>query len=153
MKRSSIIRSLVALAVCALLPVMLGSLKNPVPRPIKMKAHSQMVLSLADGSYHATAWGEATHCGEFVSLGSGVFNPATGEGSGGGTIIAANGDEIFFDSLTMAQNIITGGTGRFEGATGEFIMVSMEQTGMDLDPVAGTMTLSFVWTASGTITY
>ena len=141
------------LAVCALMPGMMASAKNPVPRPFKMKAHSQMVLSLTDGSFNATAWGQATHCGQTINLGWGVFNPATGEGSGGGTIIAADGGEISFDSPTMAQNIITGGTGRFEGASGEFSIVSIETTGTDLDPVAGTMALSFVWTASGTITY
>jgi hypothetical protein len=53
----------------------------------------------------------------------------------------------------MIQSVITGGTGRFEGATGEFFIVSIELTGMEIDPFAGTMTLSFVWTASGTICY
>jgi hypothetical protein len=75
MKRSTMIRGLAALAVCALLPVVMASQKNPVPRPFKMQAHSQMVVSLADYSFVATAWGEATHCGKCVSLGWGLFNP------------------------------------------------------------------------------
>ena len=153
MKSSTMIRGLAALAMCALLPLAWASQKNPVSRPFKMQAHSQMVVSLADYSTVATAWGEATHCGKFVALGWGEFNPATGEPTGSGNIIAANKDEIFYDTLPMGHNMITGGTGRFEGATGEFSVVSIEQTGMELDPFAGTMTLSFVWTASGTICY
>ena len=153
MKSSTMIRGLAALAVCALLPLAWASQKNPVPRPFKMQAHSQMVVSLVDFSTVATAWGEATHCGKCVSFGWGWFNPLAWELIGSGTIIAANNDEIFYDCPNTIQTVITGGTGRFEGATGEFSVVSIEQTGMELDPFAGTMTLSFVWTASGTICY
>ena len=153
MKSSSMIRGLAALAVCALLPLAWASQKNPVPRPFKMQAHSQMVVSLVDYSTVATAWGEATHCGKCASLGWGLFNPLAWELIGSGKIIAANNDEIFFDCPNTIQTVITGGTGRFEGATGEFFVVSMDLTGMETDPVANTMTLSFVWTASGTICY
>lgn len=119
-----------------------------VTRPLKMQAHSQMVLRLADGSFNSTAWMNASHCGQSVALGWGLS-----EGVGAGKSIAANGDEIFFDTPTMLRGIITGGTGRFAGASGEFNVEVEEQTGMDLDPAAGTVTLSFVWTAMGTITY
>ena len=71
-----------------------------------------------------------------------------------GKIIAANGDEIFFDSpTTVLQGIITGGTGRFAGASGEFNIVELEQTGMEPGTEPGTVKLSFVWSAAGTITY
>jgi hypothetical protein len=153
MKRSRIISTLAALTACALLPLAWASQKNPVPRPFKMQAHSQNVASLVDGNFEATAWGQATHCGRCVSLGWGTLNLVTGEATGSGKIIAANGDEIFFDNPNMSQSVITGGTGRFEGATGEFFIVSIERTGMEIDPMAGTMTQSFVWTVSGTICY
>lgn len=153
MKSSTMLSTLAALALCALLPVMMASQKNPVTRPFKMQARSQNVASLVDGNFTATAWGQATHCGQCVSLRWGTLNLVTGEATGSGKIIAANGDEIFFDNPNMSQSVITGGTGRFEGATGEFFIVSIERTGMEIDPVAGTMTQSFVWTVSGTISY
>ncbi len=123
--------------------------KNSVTRPVNMQAHSQMVLSLADGSYNSKAEIIASHCGKSVGLGWGLFG-----GAGAGKIIAANGDETFFDSpTTVLQGIITGGTGRFAGASGEFNIVALEQTGTDPGPDPGTVKLSFVWTATGTITY
>jgi hypothetical protein len=68
MKRLPMIRSVVALVACALLlPAVVANVKNPVFRPFKIEAQSQMVLNLADGSFNSTAWGEATHCGKFVN--------------------------------------------------------------------------------------
>ena len=61
MKRSTMIRGLAALAVCALLPVVMASQKNPVPRPFKMQAHSQMVVSLVD--YSISTAGVSTNNG------------------------------------------------------------------------------------------
>ncbi|HEY5915236.1 MAG TPA: hypothetical protein VJA21_31975, partial [Verrucomicrobiae bacterium] len=123
--------------------------KNSVTRPVKMQAHSQMVLNLANGSYNSKAEIISSHCGKSVGLGWGLFG-----GAGAGKIIAANGDEIFFDSpTTVLQGIITGGTGRFEDASGEFNIMELEQTGMEPGPDPGTVTLSFVWSAAGTITY
>lgn len=140
------------LALCALVPVMTVA-RNRVTRPFKMEAQSQMVLSLEGGDFSSTASINASHCGRSVGLGWGTFNSATGEGSGQGKIIAANGDEIFFDMPSVVRNLITGGTGRFASASGEFNVVAIEQTGMEIDPVAGTVTLSFVWTAVGTLTF
>jgi hypothetical protein len=151
MKRSNWQLILILMA-SALLPVMASSANDPVARPFKMNAHSQMVVNLIDGSFDATAWGQATHCGQTISLGWGMLNPLTGEGFGEGKIIAANGDKILYDNPTMADSIITGGTGRFEGAVGGFTVTLLSRTA-SIDPVAGTMTLYFVWTASGSITY
>ena len=47
-----------------------------------------------------------------------------------GTITAANGDKIFFESVEFrpfeVDYIVTGGTGRFEGAEGEFTLTQTE---------------------------
>jgi hypothetical protein len=121
--------------------------RNSVTRQVIMQAHSQMVLNLATGSFNSTAWINASHCGQSVGLSWG-----TG-GVGAGKIIAANGDEIFFDEPTPVKGLITGGTGRFAGASGEFDIAGIEQTGMEPGLEPGTVTLYFVWTATGTITY
>ena len=69
-------------------------------------------------------------------------------------LIAANGDQLSFFSLETADTsdmTITGGTGRFEGATGHIILVKT----LDGDPIIdGTsFTQRYVWTVKGTITY
>ena len=142
---------LAALLCGVLLPSALrasGKLQT-VTRPVKMQAHSQMVLNLANGSYNSKAEIISSHCGKSVGLGWGLYG-----GAGAGKIIAANGDEIFFDSpTTVLQGIITGGTGRFAGASGEFNIVELEQAGMEPGTEPGTVKVSFVWTATGTITY
>ncbi|HEY5915733.1 MAG TPA: hypothetical protein VJA21_34540, partial [Verrucomicrobiae bacterium] len=45
--------------------------KNSVTRPVKMQAHSQMVLNLANGSYNSKAEIISSHCGKSVGLGWG----------------------------------------------------------------------------------
>jgi hypothetical protein len=122
-----------------------------VTRPFKMEAHSELVLTVADGSYKSTAWINASHCGQSVGSGEGMFM-----GAGTGKIIAANGDEISFvmPADGTGRSIITGGTGRFAGASGEFKDVAMKLTGVDdPGPEPGTVKYYFVWSAAGTITY
>jgi hypothetical protein len=121
-----------------------------VVRPLKMQATSQAVVSLVDGSLEAKAWGVATHLGRYTVEGAGYF--IDGKLIDEGVIVAANGDKIFYthDSGTVT---LTGGTGRFEGASGGFT-AAPEMVGepiVDLD--AGTMTMNFVWKATGTIKY
>jgi hypothetical protein len=47
----------------------IGGKPQTVTRQIKMQAHSQMVVTLADGSYNSTAEIIASHCGKSVGLG------------------------------------------------------------------------------------
>ena len=71
--------------------------------------------------------GHATLTGNFVREESVVFDPVAGTLSGTFVTTAANGDQIFgtitgqFISPTMVvgTNTLTGGTGRFENATGQ----------------------------------
>jgi hypothetical protein len=77
-----------------------------------------------------TAEGEATHVGHYTLTGDFVVDVRTGVGTGTFTMTAANGDMLFLDSeahvvptdltKTVANFTVTGGTGRFEGATGSF---------------------------------
>lgn len=84
-----------------------------------------------------SAEGTATHLGHYSSLGNFVVtftSPATAVFDGGGTFIAANGDELVFTYTGdffpgpvaggLGTYEITGGTGRFESATGTGVFSS-----------------------------
>ncbi|WP_445383652.1 hypothetical protein [Robiginitalea sp. IMCC43444] len=91
--------------------------------------------------------GNASHIGLFqVSL-TWCTNPVADLGSPvnfiAGTITAANGDEIDFESTSFngpsVDYIVTGGSGRFEGASGEF---NLATTAFFFDPSTGAGTYS-----------
>ena len=76
-----------------------------------------------------SAEGEATHLGHYTIVGVTVINVLAASATGNLTVTADNGDMLFVTltghalmpfSLkeTVADFTITGGTGRFEGATG-----------------------------------
>ena len=82
-------------------------------------------------SYNSTvAEGEATLIGHYTLTGNFVVDVRFGTATGVFTLIAANGDMLFLDmeghavptdlTRTVANFTVTGGTGRFEGATGSF---------------------------------
>ncbi len=85
--------------------------------------------------------GNATHLGRFAAEWEEEVNLITNAGIGSGQFVAANGDRLFNDFTGQAtptgtpnqvtvevSAIITGGTGRFAGASGSFI----EQLWVDL---------------------
>ncbi len=80
--------------------------------------------------------GKATHLGRYTYSSHECFNPATGAFAGSATITAANGDTILGtyagqvfgtddpDVIGYEEELtITGGNGRFAGATGELHVV------------------------------
>jgi hypothetical protein len=79
------------------------------------------------------AEGEATHLGHFTVSGEYFVNVLDASATGTFTITAANGDQIFITSVghslqpptlkeTVEDVTVTGGTGRFAGATGSWFM-------------------------------
>jgi hypothetical protein len=97
-----------------------------VPVPFKGRAEYTLTYAAPDGSvlvYNGT--GHATHLGLFTADAS-LFPDGDGKFSATATFTAANGDQLFliaegaFTSPTsvVGTATITGGTGRFEGATG-----------------------------------
>jgi hypothetical protein len=79
------------------------------------------------------AEGEATHLGRFTVTGEYFVNVLDASATGTFTITAANGDQLFITSIghslqppslkeTVEDVTVTGGTGRFEGATGSWFM-------------------------------
>lgn len=139
-----------AVSVCTLMMVADAGAKDKlVARPLKMMVQSEQVIDLTDGSVVAHADGVSSHMGRVAMDTEGYVNDPIFYG----TITTANGDLVDWEWDPNSSLVnITGGTGRFENAQGEFIM-EITATGQELDPVAQTMTLTFVWTASGTIAY
>jgi hypothetical protein len=79
--------------------------------------------------------GNATHLGRFAAAWEEEINLPTNSGIGSGQMVAANGDSIFYDftgqgTPTGTPNqvsvvllaTLTGGTGRFAGASGSFVV-------------------------------
>lgn len=106
----------------------------------------------------ASGTGEATQIGEFTFVIPNYVNMLTNIGTGSYEFTAANGDTLFAtstaeSSLTSNPNIryvketatITSGTGRFAGATGDFIGERF------LDRFAGTTIGSFSGTISSPV--
>jgi hypothetical protein len=106
-----------------------------------------MTIDLTTMSMTAEAAGVASHFGNCTMAGWGsAMSPISD-----GTITAANGDLVNFVFNSATHTVtITGGTGRFEHASGEFTLVT-EEVGRVFGP--GTMTIYFVWTGEGTISY
>ena len=103
--------------------------------------------------------GNATHLGRFTVEIPHLVSFATFTGSGTYVFTAANGDTLTADftgvatptgnpdELAIVENaIVTGGTGRFQGATGSFTVVRLAQLA---GPTAGVTTGSF----SGSIVF
>ena len=99
--------------------------------------------------------GQASHLGQFTFVAPHFVNPATGAVAGTYQFTAANGDMLFADFTAQTTPIpgttlvvvedsatITGGTGRFAGATGGFTAERI------VDTVAGTTEGSFEGTIS-----
>ncbi len=145
--------ALVGLAVCALALAALGSAKNPVQRSLKLKAEMVVSVDLTTGSFVSPSWGESTHVGKFTNIGVGLMNPATLETiSAEGTVVAANGDKLFWTANGPSGMDISGGTGRFENATGGITWV-ITVGDVEVDLVTKTMTVYCTYTGEGTITY
>ena len=157
MKKSIFIRGLAALAVCALVLPVVGSLKNPVERPFNANGASVMN---PDGTFLIV--GTATHLGKFV--GQGTYE-VTGVSSDGlkvfmhvaATWTAANGDTIMLEILNWVNDYsvtppiatglanIIGGTGRFANASGSLFS--------DISPVNVSPGDTQILTSEGTISY
>lgn len=98
--------------------------------------------------------GIASHLGRFTTVASITLNLATATGSGTVTYTAANGDMLSGTATgqaviaagiaTVTETVtITGGTGRFAGATGTFTVVRrvVQATGFSSGTLDGTITL------------
>ncbi|MCY2952531.1 MAG: hypothetical protein NTU53_11220 [Planctomycetota bacterium] len=106
-----------ALTVSLLLQGASASEKNPVQRPLRAMSDVTVVLDFATSTYESAEEGECAHFGRYVNKGGGVIDAGGNPTSGGGIITTANGDQVFWQ-MASGRAEITGGSGRFEFATG-----------------------------------
>jgi len=132
--------------------------------PFKGRIVGQFVGTPTGGPFFdvvANARGNGTHVGRFTKVTSDTFNLATGEITGTFTMTAANGDlltgqyagyAIPTSPSTFSWNLntnITGGTGRFANATGNFVFEAQGEYFFSGGNLYGTYTETF----NGTISY
>jgi hypothetical protein len=110
---------LITFGACILGLSALGSLKNPVTRPLKGQGHVTVVVNLVDGTWTSTEVANWTHFGLVTSIGTGYTDPQSGLPVGGGTVTTANGEQLYWSCPNSpAVTLINGGTGRFEFVSG-----------------------------------
>jgi len=165
MKRN-IVRFLLALLLVCFTATAVSDGYNPHPRPLMGSMSGEATFDFTTGAcldVTGAPWqsfgnvaGNLTHLGQAEWHVSHCSTPdGTRLVNGEGTLVAANGDEIWMTYtaelishdvfpplpavLVYAQvNIVTGGSGRFEGASGEFlslIFVTIEDLTVLTTPV------------------
>ena len=147
-------KALAVLALCALALTTFAGDRNPVTRPFKVKGDVVFAVSqdpAALGEAVGISEGQATHLGKFVVNTSGSYNFETGDFIGEGVMTTASGDLIYFKMRNLGWVEFTGGTGRFENATGGH---TVEPTAPpEQGEVEGQWLVTFSYTGEGTITY
>lgn len=172
MKRNVISYLLILLVACFSVTAA-GNGDNPQPRPFTGSMSGEGTFDFTSGAclgITGAPWQSIGYmAGDLAHLGNSewfVSHCSTLDGqqlvNGEGTLVAANGDELWMTYtadlispfivpgiLVYAQhNVVVGGTGRFEGASGEFqtlIAVTLEDLTVLTAPVSGDF--------GGTITY
>jgi hypothetical protein len=144
-----------ALAIAALAPASALAKKGGMDRPVKGKASGEGVFCPVTGAGSGDSHGQATHLGKFTAHAelqvTGFTPPNIFEAVGNFTLVAANGDEvtgtlagtsmatgpgpIFTGHIATYVLTITGGTGRFDGASGRIESVQ-EGTALFRDEAA-----------------
>ena len=159
MRKSTLARWVTTLAVCALSLPMGVSAKDQVERPFKFRSDFTTVnytpfpsVAVLEG----TGW--ATHLGSLTAEGVLVGYAASGDAIFQGSFKSANGDEVFWDAYVnpgVSYTVIfTGGTGRFQNASGGFEAVYTYRTMDPYPPVPRTDVLvTFGSEGTGTIKY
>jgi hypothetical protein len=152
MKRKGPNKFTAIVAVMAALPL-IGPASAGEPVPFKGQSAGQITTTGFDPvqgivSTHEVGEGEATHLGRFTVVGDVsvyVFTP-TGIAIGNFTFTAANGDKVFAilsahagaDPLHGEGTItIVSGTGRFQGVTGSFQVLTTFAVDPSTAPVVG----------------
>ena len=127
----SIVVFVTAAAMLGASPATVGA-DQAVPVPFKGRAEYTLTAVEPDGTLRYIGTGHATHLGLFTADAS-LFPHGDGTFSVTAVFTAANGDQLFFigegefttPTSVLGTATITGGTGRFEGATGDAVFMDV----------------------------
>jgi len=128
-----------------------ASTKNPLPLKGSIEALETYQVSGPTMFVTATGSGEATHLGRYTVTYEVQVDLPTGTGTGlSAQYVAANGDRLFAEGsgqatptedpsvfVVVETYTITGGTGRFAGATGSF--TETRRVNIETGVTSGTM--------------
>jgi hypothetical protein len=149
-------RAALGLVVCVALMAMTTGVKAGEILPHVYRSSETIVVDMVTGEGVYTGDGVATHFGRLLNEGSAQVDFETGafHTEGGGT--TSNGDQVFWvgdGNLYTGEMLVTltGGTGRFEGATGELSCWELTNQAQFVDDGNVIMTMD-AW-ATGWISY
>lgn len=162
--RRFLLFSSMAIALVVLGPAGAAGAANAVQRPILGIAKGTTTVNLANGAGTTENSGYLLGIGLFNASSSSTFaytGPTTFSGTGTGSIITANGNELFVTTAVTGSldgssvtartvDTVTGGTGRFVGASGQ-ITISARGTSASTAGATETFTTLGIWT--GRISY
>ncbi len=146
-----------ALLVCAALVSTVGIAISGEVLPWAVQGNQTFVVNLATGATTYSAIAQGSHMGRTAVEGTGLMDGA-GNVSGSGSDTSAEGDQVFWDCSgnLLAGSLLltlTGGTGRFDGATGQLNSWEITNVVQTVDPVQGTLTITCDAKATGWISY
>jgi hypothetical protein len=151
-------------ALVALGPAGATGATNATQRPILGFANGTTTVNLTTGAGTTVNHGYLLGIGLFTGNSSPTFaftGPSTFSGTGTGSLVTANGNEVFLTSSVSGTlsgtavtartvDTITGGTGRFVGAGGQFTITAK---GTSASTVGSTETFTTLGIWKGTISY
>lgn len=134
-----------------------------IDRPLRGRSTGFNSVNLQTGAATYESSGHLSHLGAVTNTGVQTISfmgNSTIRFTGTGTTVAANGDELFAtfsgtatvtsSAAATTVNTITGGTGRFAGATGTFIVTSVSKPISTVGPIE---TFATSATTEGYISY
>jgi hypothetical protein len=148
-----------------LVPGSASAAQGGTDRPLRSDGEVTTVLDLCASPFSGTIEGSfrGSHIGNATSALDFVIAPGTGVQTGSGTLTAANGDVLVVTfsgiitdtspthNTSTSVFTITGGTGRFEDATGTF---TVDAVGANVSTIGCTAILRHTTTTiDGTISY
>jgi autotransporter adhesin len=163
--RRLILISGLVLAVVAMSPAAAMGAAKGTDRPLKGTSTGTNTVNLVTGAATNESSGHLSHLGAVTGTGVQTITltgPNTFSFTGAGTTVAANGNKLFAttsgtgtltstgSAMATTVNTITGGTGRFAGASGTFTVTSVST----LVSIVGSIeTFAFTSTTTGQISY